>query len=270
MNDLRRELAPIPDEAWQEIEEEAKRTLGLYLAGRKLVDFEGPLGWQHSAVGLGRSDRLGGGPSDGVETRLRRVQPLMELRAPFELSREELDAVTRGAADPDLDPVTQAARALALAEDAAIFHGRREAGIRGISSDAEHEPVSLSSAYTQYPQAVSRATETLRTAGVDGPYAIALGPRCFSGLTQTAGAGGYPILEHVKRLLEGPLIWAPAVDGAVVLSLRGGDFLLSVGRDVSIGYLGHDAERVRLHLEESLTFRNVGPEAAVPLVYSRS
>ena len=61
------------------------------------------------------------------------------------------------------------------------------------------------------------------------------------------------------------MVWAPGVDGAVVLSLRGGDFQLVSGQDVSIGYLAHDAERVQLYLEESFTFRVIEPDAAVVL-----
>jgi uncharacterized linocin/CFP29 family protein len=61
-------------------------------------------------------------------------------------------------------------------------------------------------------------------------------------------------------------VWAPGVDGAVVLSLRGGDFVLDSGQDLSIGYLAHDAEQVQLYLEESISFRVVEPDAAVALV----
>jgi uncharacterized linocin/CFP29 family protein len=79
--------------------------------------------------------------------------------------------------------------------------------------------------------------------------------------------GGYPIIEHLKLILGGPVVWAPAVDGAVVLSVRGGDFELVVGQDISVGYHSADAESVALYLEESLTFQVHGPEAAVALVY---
>ena len=50
-------------------------------------------------------------------------------------------------------------------------------------------------------------------------------------------------------------MWAPAVDGAVVLSQRGGDFELTVGQDFAIGYRSSDAASVDLYLEESTTFR---------------
>ena len=102
---------------------------------------------------------------------------------------------------------------------------------------------------------------------MQGPYAIALGPRCYTGLTRTTTEAGFPVIQHVERLLDGPVIWAPGVDGAVVLSLRGGDFELTVGRDLSVGYRGHTASTVEFYIEESLTFRMLAEEAAVPLVY---
>ena len=60
-------------------------------------------------------------------------------------------------------------------------------------------------------------------------------------------------------------MWAPGVDGAVVLSLRGGDFLFESGEDLVVGYDHHDAGNVHLYLVESFTFRAVTPEAAVAL-----
>jgi uncharacterized linocin/CFP29 family protein len=267
MNDLLRELAPIPAEAWAEIEAEAKRTLKPRLAARQLVDFNGPLGWQACAVGLGHTERLKVAPEKGVEARLRKAQPLVELRIPFELVREELEALARGAKDADLGPVHDAARAAALAEDRAVFHGYREAGIGGIVEAAAQSKCAITEDYTAYLGVVAEAMHKLRSAGIGGPYAIALGPRCFTGLSKTL-VGGFPVIEHVRRLLDGPIVSAPAVDGAVVLSMRGGDFELTVGQDFSIGYLDHTATTVRLYLQESFTFRVLAAEAAVPLAYA--
>ncbi len=269
MNDLLRDLAPISAEAWTEIEEEARRTLTATLGARKLVDFVGPLGWGASAISLGRSDRLNSEPQKGVEARLRRAVPLMELRIPFDLSRDELEAVGRGADDPDLDPVREAARAIALAEDKAIFHSYRDGGVGGIVEAASDSKCALSEDYTEYVGVVAEALYKLRAAGVDGPYALALGPRCYTGLHKTLD-GGFPVMEHVRKLLDGPVVSAPAVDGAVVMSMRGGDFELTVGQDFAIGYLEHNASSVRLYLQESFTFRVLSPEAAVPLAYAKS
>lgn len=267
MDDLRRELAPVTAGAWEVVEDTARETLRTALAARKLVDFEGPLGWTHAAVTTGRVRRIDDPPGEGIEARLRLVQPLVELRIPFELARDELDSIARGALDPELGPLEDAATRLARAEDRIVFAGYGEAGIRGLCAGSAHEPLPLSDDFTRYPGAVTEAIEVLRGAGIGGPYAIALGPRCYSGLVRTAGPGGYPVVQHVRRLLDRPPVWAPALDGALVLSMRGGDFQLVVGRDISIGYLDHDARSVRLYLEESLTFRNLTPEAAVPLRY---
>lgn len=269
MSDLLRELAPISPAAWNEIEEEARRSLKATLAARKLVDFVGPRGWEASAISLGRSERIKDGPHAGVEARLRRVQPLVELRVPFELSREELEAVGRGADDPDLDAVREAAQSIALAEDKAVFHGYGAAAIGGIVEASANGSCAITEDYTDYIGVVAEALHKLRSAGVDGPYAIALGPRCYTGLHKTL-VGGFPAIEHIRNLLDGPIISAPAVDGAVVISLRGGDFELTVGQDFSIGYLDHTAERVRLYLQESFTFRVLAPEAAVPLRYQHT
>jgi uncharacterized linocin/CFP29 family protein len=268
MNDLLRELAPISAAAWSEIEAEAKRTLKLMLAARKLVDFIGPLGWQACAVGLGRSERLKVAPENGVEARLRVAQPLIELRTPFELEREELEALARGAKDANLDPVRNAARAAALAEDWAVFHGYPEAGIGGIVEVSAQSKCLITEDYTAYPGVVAEAIHKLRSAGVGGPYAIALGPRCHTGLHKTL-IGGFPVIEHVRRLLNGPIVSAPAVNGAVVMSVRGGDFELTSGQDFSIGYLDHTATAVRLYLQESFTFRVLAAEAAAPLAYAK-
>ncbi len=267
-NELHRQLAPISEAAWKEVDEEARQTLKVYLAARKLVDFTGPLGWEHSAVNLGRTTAADL-PFEGVEGRMRQVQPLLELRVPFELTREAIDSIDRGNAGPDLGPVKEAAKKIAAAEDQIVFSGLESASIVGILSGAEYEPLTLTDDYNEYPGSVAIAVERLRSSGVAGPYAIALGPRCYTGLTTTTTPAGFPVLEHVRRVLDGgALVWAPALSGAVVLSQRGGDFELVVGRDLSIGYRDHNAERVGLYLEESLTFQLHGGEAAVPLAYA--
>ena len=84
-------------------------------------------------------------------------------------------------------------------------------------------------------------------------------------MVETAEHGGYPLLDHLRKILDGPIVWAPGVDGAVVLSLRGGDFLLRVRPGPVDRLRRHDAEAVRLYLEESFSFRVATPEAAVTL-----
>ena len=266
MNHLLRELAPVPDDAWEQVTEEATRTLKHFLVARRLVDFSGPHGWKKESVVLGRAEDVVDAPA-GITARLRSVLPLVEYRAEFWLERVELDAIERGAQDADLDPVRDAARRLAIAEDNAVFNGNDGAGINGVATSSSHPKIPISDDYRDYPGHVARAVAMLQQAGVGGPYAVALGPRCYTGVIETTENGGYPLLEHLRLISGGSVLWAPAVDGAVVLSTRGGDFQLTVGEDVSIAYLDHDATQVHLALEESFTFQVLTPEAAVHLAY---
>lgn len=268
MNHLHRELAPISDDAWAEIDTEAKRSLTHFMAARKIVDFDGPKGWSHSAVALGRAVTLTDGPAgSGVSLAQRNVLPLVELVRPFTLRRSEIDDIDRGAKDPDLDAVTEAARDLATAEDHLVFDGHAGAGIEGIAEVSPHDPIALSDDFSRYPNHVAAALAVLKDAGVEGPYAIAVGPRCYEGIITSTERGGYPVLQHLGLILDGPVVWAPAVDGAIVVSMRGGDFELTVGQDVSIGYRSHDAATVTLELRESVAFVAAGPEAAIALRY---
>jgi uncharacterized linocin/CFP29 family protein len=267
MNHLLREHAPISAEGWQQIEAEATGALKTLLAARRLVDFDGPLGWSAAAVATGRTEKLSAPLHKGVVSRRRLLLPLTEIRVPFEVSREELEAIGRGASDADLDTVRNAAHAAAIAEDRAIFLGYPAAGIEGVFGACAPLGLTIPDNYEAYPDIVAEATHRLRSEGVNGPYGIALGPRCYTGLTRSTQRG-YPIINHVRQLVDGPIVWAPAVDGALVLTLRGGDFELTVGEDFAIGYLDHSATSVMLYLQETFTFRVLSSEAAVPLTYA--
>src|ERR1700729_3692472 len=114
----------------------------------------------------------------------------------------------------------------------------------------------------KYPDAIAQALSQLRLVGVNGPYAVLLGAEAYTALAETSDHG-YPVLEHVKRLVDDKIIWAPAIEGAFVLTTRGGDFELNIGQDVSIGYLSHTDEAVTLYLQETFTFRVLTTEACV-------
>jgi uncharacterized linocin/CFP29 family protein len=267
VNHLLRDLAPISDRAWRLIDEEASRSLKHYLAARRLVDFAGPLGWQASAVDLGRVEQLPAGPAPGVDAARRRVLALVELRIPFSLGRDELEDAERGAADLDLAAVIEASRSAALAEDHAIFNGYANGGIIGIGPSSPYEPITITDDYGAYPTQVASAVETLRSADVGGPYAIAMGTRSYTGVIETTEHGGYPVFEHLSQILGGSVVWAPAVDGAVVMSERGGDYEVTVGEDFSVGYRSASDESVDFYLEESIAFRINTREAAVVLMH---
>lgn len=264
MDLLKRELAPILPEAWKLIDAEASRVLRLNLAGRKLVDFKGPFGWSHAAVNTGHLRGLDDLAAIEVAVGLRAVQPMLEIRTRLRLDVAELDAVARGCDNPDLSEVVKAAERIARAEDHAIFNGYEPGGIAGILASSPHAPVIVREA-TAWPVSVARAKEVLRMAGVSGPYALALGPKAYSEIS-AGNEEGYPIREHITRqLIDGPLIWAPALDDAVLLSTRGEDFELTIGQDLSVGYAYHERHTVELFLVESFTFRVLEASAAVAL-----
>jgi uncharacterized linocin/CFP29 family protein len=265
MNHLLRHLAPISDYGWELLDDEARERLQGSLAARRLVDFGGPHGWQHSATNLGRIGEVASPASDGVVAAQRRVLPLVELRAEFTVSRAELADNDRGAVDADLESLDDAAQRIAIAENVAVFHGWDKAGITGIADASPVKAQPLGDSADGYPRSVARAVEALREVGVEGPYGLALGPDEYTRVIETAEHGGYPLLDHLKKILEGPIVWSPGVKGAVVLSLRGGDFLYESGQDLAIGYSHHDADSVHLYLEESFSFVVATPEAAAPL-----
>jgi uncharacterized linocin/CFP29 family protein len=264
MNHLLRSLAPLSDSSWRLLDDEARERLTVALAARKLVDFSGPHGWRYSATNLGRSTPLASAPCDGVTGIHRRVLPVVEVRADFEVSLDELRDSDRGAVDADLEGLDKAAHQVAVAENIAVFHGWHGA-ITGIAEASPHESMALGDVTDAYPRPVAGAVERLLHNGISGPYALALGGGQYQRVVETAEHGGYPLLDHLRKILEGPVAWAPGVKGAVVLSLRGGDFLFESGQDLSIGYDGHDSSVVRLYLEESFTFHVATPEAAVVL-----
>jgi uncharacterized linocin/CFP29 family protein len=199
MDNLHRELAPISDAAWSQIEEEASRTLKRNLAGRRVVDVSGPGGSALSAVGTGHLRNIET-PHDGVLARQREVKPVNEFRVPFRVDRSAIDDVLR----------------------------------------------------------------YLRIAGVNGPYSVVLSADAYTAVSETRDHG-YPIHDHIKRLISGDIIWAPAIEGAFVLTTRGGDYTLQLGQDISIGYLSHDASSVELYLQETFTFLVFTSEASVAL-----
>ncbi len=153
---------------------------------------------------------------------------------------------------------------LSFAEDRAIFNGYAEADIQGIREGTSNPIVVLPADVRDYPDAVAQALSQLRLVGVNGPYSVLLGANEYTALAETRDHG-YPVLEHVKRIVDGNIVWAPAIEGAYVLTTRGGDFELNIGQDVSIGYLSHTDSAVRLYLQETFTFRVLTSEAAVAL-----
>jgi uncharacterized linocin/CFP29 family protein len=263
MNNLYRELAPINERAWSQIEEEAARTLKRYLAGRRVVDVKSPGGSMLSAIGTGHLRNVEA-PGEGIIARQRDIKALVELRVPFQLDRQAIDDVERGADDSDWQALKNAAKTIAFAEDRAIFEGYAAASIEGIRKSSSNPPKTLPHDVAHYPDVIAEALSQLRLAGVNGPYSVLLGSDAYTALSE-ASDHGCPVIQHVERLVNEEIVWAPAIDGAFALTKRGGDFELHLGQDVSIGYLSHTDQVVSLYLQETLTFLMLTAEAAVAI-----
>jgi uncharacterized linocin/CFP29 family protein len=270
MNHLMRPLAPITSAGWKQIDQEARERLTPHLAARRVVDVSGPHGWQHSSVDLGRIQPLdsttGGETGEGVRVRRRQVQPLIEVRVPFTVSRGELDDADRGADDIALDDLDRAAHELAVLENKAVFHGWAGAGITGIAKSSPHEATTLGTDAGTYPHAVAKAVDVLQRAGIAGPYALAIAPAGYTRIVESTESGGVLVFDHLHKILgNGKIVRSPGLTGAIVTSTAGGDFELSLGQDISVGYSHYDADTVHLYLEESFTFRVIEADAAIAL-----
>jgi len=263
MNNLHRELAPVSAAAWDSLEEEAKRTFARHIAGRRVVDVTGPDGITLAGIGTGKLTPIDP-PGDGIQAGLRAWRPVVELIVPFTLDRAQIDSVERGALDADWQPVKDAAKKIAFAEDRAVFDGYQAAQITGIRQASTNPGLSLPAEVRDYPDVVSRGVSELRLAGVAGPYSLLLSADAWTAVSETSDHG-YPVREHLARLLDGDIMWAPAIDGALLVSGRGGDYELRLGQDLSIGYLTHDADHVELYFTESFTFAVYTAEASVSI-----
>ena len=202
---------------------------------------------------------------EGIQASQRIAMRLVELRAPFELTRQAIDDVERGAEDSDWDPLKEAARKVAFAEDHAVFEGYAAGGIQGIRQGTSNPVICASCQRGRLPGSCRAGRKSVTPGGVNGPYTLVLGAKPYTAVSG-GSEEGYPVLQHIHRLVDGDIVWAPAIEGGFVLTTRGGDFELDIGQDFSIGYLSHTASAVELYLQETFTFRLLTTEAAVALV----
>jgi len=251
MDVLKRNLAPISDEAWQEIDNRAKEVLTSILSARKVVNVNGPLGLDYAALPEGRLDVKSDQEGD-IRTGTYRVKPLVEARIAFELNKWELDNVARGAKDIELDALEEAARKLALFEENAVYNSYSEGSIKGLSELAGHT-LKFGENASEIMASVSEARFLLMNAFVEQPFTLVVGKEAYKRLNGIFE--GYPLLQVVKSIIGGDVILSEVVDGALLLPFDHEDIELTVGQDFSIGYEAHDSKVVKFFMTESFTFR---------------
>jgi len=264
MEFLKRRLAPFTDRAWEEIDDAVRQTLTARLSGRRVVDVNGPLGLETAAVNLGSLDLPRGSQKNAVRYGIREVQPLVESRASFDLDIWSLDNSERGAPDIDVDAAEAAARRMADFEDTAVFNGFKPAGIVGLTQVDGHKPIALKLGAESLLDGLAKAVIAMNDAAVEGPYDLVAGPEVYK-LLSSAQTPGYPLRKQVAGLVGGRVIYSAVLDGALLVSGRGGDFELTLGQDLAVGYEDRDATKATLFLTESFTFRVLDPAGCLHL-----
>lgn len=261
MDILKKELAPITSEAWEEIIETSQQVFNNELAVRKFADVDGPHGLKLGAVSRGRIDIPENQETKGLEYGLHQVQPLIETRAHFSLDIWELDNVVRGAEDIDLEALEDAARKIAGFEERTIYTGLKEANLKGLINNTEYKAIGFPEDPSRILHHVTEAITKLKSESVEGPYSLVVDKEKWEMIS--AYIEGYPLRLQLENILNGKIILAPHYDGAFLVSERGGDFRLTLGQDLSIGYLSHGKNKVELYFTESFTFQVLDPAAII-------
>jgi uncharacterized linocin/CFP29 family protein len=264
MDWLKREVAPMSARTWNEIDQAVVRAAKQELAARRVADFEGPKGWEHVAEPLGTRHPAPRGRS-GVQWAIPDVILLSEIRKDFVLSWEAVDAFERGARVLETTPAEHAAREVALAEDDLALHGgtgsagflRAEAGPK--------LPLGDWSSPGQVASDLIAAVSKLDEAGITGPYAAVLDPgRFYAYLRAAAERRLSTEADRLEGLFRG-IHRSSVIRGGAVFSLRGGDFLLIVGGDLTVGYRHHDETSVHLFCVETVGAHLLNADAVCTL-----
>jgi uncharacterized linocin/CFP29 family protein len=258
---LRRDAAPLSAKVWQEIDRVAVSMAKQTMVARKVADFDGPRGWDHVATQLGTFRSANVPQQTGrVRLSLPDVTLLVEIRRDFKVDWSAIDSFERVGPTLKADPIEEAARETAMTEDRLVFYGG--AGIPGLLTNSETLRVALSDwsipgrAVTDLLTAVERLDEI----GIKGPYEAVLAPQHYYSYLRTTVEGGYPAAKQLGIVIE-RVHSSPVVDGAVLFSTRGGDFIITVGGDFSVGYRWHDEQSVHLFCVETVAAQLLTPRA---------
>ncbi|WP_026895173.1 family 1 encapsulin nanocompartment shell protein [Clostridiisalibacter paucivorans] len=256
---LKRELAPITDKVWEEIDERASDVLKTFLSARKVVKVEGPKGWDYTAIEDGRLKGVDV-EEDDISFGIYDIKPLIETRMEFALDRWELDNLTRGAKDIDLEPLEDAVKKIAMFEEDAVYNGLEKGSIQGLVNEANTK-LKFGKNSAEILENISEGILNLKKAYAEGPYTLVVGEEAFKRINSESS--GYPLLKRIESLIGGNIVLSHALDGALLLPFDHDDLELTVGNDFSIGYQAHDIKKIRFFITESFTFRVLDPNIIV-------
>ena len=259
MDLLKRDLAPLTEKAWEEIDDRAAEVFKTQLTARKSVHVEGPKGIDFNAISEGKLGIIKGN-KDEVRSSKYKVTPLLEARYTFELNRWEMDNLERGAKDVDLGPLEEAVEKMAEFEDNAVYNGFEAGNIKGLIKN-EKKSLSFGKDDSSIMDSITEGMIMLQDVYADKPYSLIVGKEAYSRLQKQVK--GYPLIRRVEELIGSEVVFSEEIEGALLIPYDHDDLELTIGQDFSIGYEEHDSKNVQLFISESFMFRVIDPEIIV-------
>lgn len=265
MDYLRRGAAPLSDDVWKALDANVAEAARHVLSARRVATFDGPRGWEHVGVRLGTMR-----PCRSEEGKASVCIPdlvlLAEIRVDFSLPWAAIEAFERGAPALDTRPGEEAAREVALTEDLMAFYGEPTSDGFLASKESPRVQVGDWAKPGQLLADLVNAVEVLDTNGVPGPYEAVLAPQAYYAYQRAVAEGGYPASRQLRTVLQAVHRSLVLREVGAVFSMRGGDFILTVGGDLSVGYRQHDRDAVHLMCVETIAAQTESPEAVCLLV----
>jgi uncharacterized linocin/CFP29 family protein len=264
MDYLRREAAPLSDRVWHALDEAVAQAARHVLAARRIATFDGPRGWDQVARRLGTMTPCSTRESRAVVC-VPEVVLLSEVRVDFSLPWSSVEVFERGAPILDTAPADAAAREVALAEDRIALYGDPTGNGFLASSESARVKTHDWARPGQLVADMLRAVETLDGLGIPGPYEALLPPPRYYAYLQAPDDSGYPASRQLRDVFTGVHRANVLREAGAVFSTRGGDFVITVGGDLSTGYRLHDREAVHMFCVETVAPQVVTPEAVCVL-----
>lgn len=256
---LGRDDAPLSPQLWAMLDEAVLGAVRAELAGRRLLEVDGPHGLGLKSIPLG-DDEI----EEGVFVSA--SLPVTLLQQTFALQMRDLAAAEREPAAVGLAPLVQTAKALARKEDELIFRGT--AHTPGLMNAERAVPAHLSD-WAEVGAAehdILAAVSALDAVGMHGPYALALAPKRYNLLLRRFATAAVSELDVVRTIATEGVIKAPVLADGGVLVQAGRQFAhVVLGQDLSLGFVGPAAGRFEFFLSESLALRLLAPQAVCVL-----